>query len=104
MADICTKGATMGNTTTSSTQELKAFYRLEETVTSDEHLLGYASMICTGDYVFVIGSHYRSGSPDAKDILLPLIESQAIRTIEKHGKDTLPSSCKCHAATGAGRR
>ena len=98
------KESMMGNAITIKTQQQETQERLEEKTDTDDYQLGWASIITTGDYVFIVGSHYRLGSPDAKDKLLPVIVKQADRIIAKHHADTLTSSHKCHAATGAGRR
>ena len=94
----------MDNAIITKTQQQETQERLEEKTDADDYQLGWASIICTGDYVFVVGSHYRLGSPDAKEKLLPVIVKQTDRIIAKHSADTLTSSRKCHAATGAGRR
>ena len=89
---------------TSDTIGEKKGIGLEDNTETDGYQLGWASIICTGDYAFIVGSHYRDDAPEAKEWLLPVIERQISRTIAARNKNTLPSLRKCHAATGAERR
>jgi hypothetical protein len=74
---------------------------LEKVTDSEGYILADALMACAGNYVFIVGSHYKKHSTDVKELLLPIIKGKAFRTVAKSGTGKLSSSCKCHAAKGA---